>query len=162
MGKFVLVFLQFGLPVFLLLLGLAAGKAAESKHFRSLERREKGFAHMLITDIKTFPRGADAAKGAMLVMGEAVIATDYLKSFLARLRNFFGGEIRSYKTLMERARREAMLRMLWQARAAGHNAVCNLRLNTVTIGTATRRRGGAMVEMLVTGTAYTIPSAPEP
>ena len=83
---------------------------------------------MLVTDLKTCPGGADPQRGGELVQGQAVIATDYLKSFLATLRNIFGGEVKSYESLLQRARREAILRMMAEARRRGYNAVCNIRL----------------------------------
>ena len=91
-----------------------------------------------------------------MVRGEAVIATDYLKTFLARIRNILGGEVKSYRSLMLRARREAILRMLEQARQQGYDAVCNVRLNTADIGGMATRRRAAMVEIFATGTAYLI------
>ena len=43
------------------------------------------------------------------------LVCDYLKNFLSRIRNIFGGEMKSYRTLMVRARREALLRIVEQA-----------------------------------------------
>ncbi len=143
--------------VVLLLLGLVVGRARERGHFRSLEARERQLAYMLVTDIKSFPGGAEAASGGALVMGQAVIATDYLKSFLAGLRKIVGGELRSYESLMERARREAILRMLEEAKGLGFNAVCNLRMGTADIGAMSGAKGSVMVEAFATGTAYRIP-----
>ena len=143
-----------GLPFFLLLLGWLAGRAAERAHLRSLERRERELAGMLLTDVKTFPSLAAPERRAALVMGQAVIATDYFKSFLAHLRKLIGGELRSYQSLMTRARREAIVRMLQDARAKGYNAVCNLRLDSADIGGMTGKKGVAMVEVFATGTAY--------
>lgn len=150
---------NFGIPIFLILLGLVVGGARERGHLRRLARREEALADMLVTDIKTFPGGIDVSKGAALVMGEAVIATDYLKSFLAKLRKLVGGELHSYRTLMDRARREAMLRMMDDAKARGYNAVCNLRLGCADIGGMTGVKGAAMVEVFATGTAYSRPAA---
>jgi len=144
----------FGLPIFLILLGWIAGRTAEHRHLRSLERRERELSYMVVTDIKTFPALGDPQKYATLVTGEAVIATDYLKSFLAGLRKLVGGELGSYQSLMTRARREAVLRMLEAARRHGYNAVCNLRLNSADIGGMAGRKGVAMVEVFATGTAY--------
>jgi uncharacterized protein YbjQ (UPF0145 family) len=148
---------ELGIFLFLIFLALVVGRSREHAHFRSLERRERRLERMLVTDIKTFPGGADPGKGGALVMGQAVIATDYLKSFLAGLRKIIGGELRTYETLMERARREAILRMLEEAEDQGFNAVCNLRLGTADIGGMTGARGAAMVEAFATGTAYRIP-----
>jgi len=147
------VLIQVGLVALLLALGLAVGTTAEKRHLRSLKRRESELANMLVTDLKSFPGGADARAGALLVTGEAAIATDYLKTFLAGLRKLVGGELRSYESLMLRARREAVLRMLQQARSRGYDAVCNVRLNTANISGVSRRKP-PVVEVLVTGTAY--------
>ena len=89
-----------------------------------------------------------------MYVAEVVIATDYLKTFLAGLRKFFGGEIRSYQTLLVRARREATLRILEQARQQGYNAICNLRLENADIGGNNNAKGVAMVAILASATAY--------
>ncbi len=146
--------LQLGFVLFLILLGLIAGKAAERMHFRSLQRREEETRHVLLTNLKSFPGGVRAGSPVRIVQGEAVIATDYLKSFLAGFRKIVGGEIRSYESLMVRARREAIMRMVEQALGLGCDSVCNIRLNTADIGGGMRRRGMAMAEMMATGTAY--------
>ena len=151
-----------GVPVFFILLGLVVGGARERSHLRQLARREEALADMLVTNIKTFPGGIDESRGAALVMGEAVIATDYLKTFFAQFRKLVGGELRSYQTLMDRARREATLRMMEDAEARGYNAVCNLRLGCADIGGMTGAKGAAMVEVFATGTAYARPAATDP
>ena len=138
----------------LLLLGWAVGRTAERLHFRSIRKREEALAYVLVTDVKTFPGGADAAGHATMVTGEVVIATDYLKTFLASLRKIVGGELHSYESLLERARREAVLRLMEQAVELGYDSVCNVRLNTADIGGGTMRRRAAMVELMATGTAY--------
>jgi uncharacterized protein YbjQ (UPF0145 family) len=157
MGEVLGLVLQLASPLFLLLLGLLVGRAVERAHFRQLRRREAAVAHMLVTDIKTFPGGADPAHTPELIVGQAVIATDYLKSFLAGLRKILGGELKSYLSLMERARREALLRVLEQAQQSGFNAVCNLRLDTADIGGAMGAKGTVMVSLVASGTAYRRP-----
>ncbi len=141
--------------VFLLGLGWLAGRRNERRHLESLAGREQAMAGMLVTDLKSMP-GADPSGVAVLVIGEAVIATDYLKVVQARIRNLLGGQMRSYEVLMQRARREAMLRMLEDARRRGYNAVCNVRLETSDIGGSASggRSGSTMVEAMAFGTAY--------
>lgn len=143
--------------IVLILLGLFVGRTTERRHLSRLDRREQALAHMLITNIRSFPGGSDPAKPPAVVTGEAVIATDYFKSFLARLRKVLGGELKSYRSLMTRARREAVLRMMEKAHEQGYNAVCNMRLDSADIGGMTGRRGVAMVEAFATGTAYCMP-----
>jgi len=145
--------IQLGPFVVLILLGLIVGRTVERRHFRRLGEREATLSYMLVTDLRTYPGGADVARPPMMVTGQAVIATDYLKTFLAGLRKILGGELKSYRTLMVRARKEAILRMMEEAQAAGYDAVCNLRLDSADIGGMTGRRGAAMVEAFATGTA---------
>ena len=146
--------LYLGCPSVLLLLGWTVGTMRERGHFRSLVRREKKLADMLVTDLKHFPAGADPEAGTELVLGEAVIATDYMKSFLARLKKLIGGELKGYNALMTRARREAMVRMLTRARERGFNAVCNVRITSADIGGSSGPKGAVMASILVFGTAY--------
>jgi len=154
MEGLILLFVQLSIPLMLLSIGLVAGTITERRHLRSLERRESEFSGILVTNIKTFSPGTDPAAHAAAVTGEAVIATDYLKSFLAGFRKILGGELRSYRSLMGRARREALMRLLEEARSKGYNAVCNVRYETADIGGFTGKRGAVMVECFAYGTAY--------
>ena len=149
------------LPLFLIFLGLTVGRLNERRHLRQLDEREQALERIKVTDLRSYLGPVDAACGSVMVMGNAVIATDYLKSFLARLRNIFGGEVRSFETLLVRARREALLRMLEEAERQGFNAVCNIRLDTSDIaGSTTNRTSQAVVVgMMATGTAYRIKEA---
>jgi uncharacterized protein YbjQ (UPF0145 family) len=151
--SFFQLWLQIGLPALLILIGWWFGRMAERRHLRSLDRREGELAHVLVTDLKTFPGGVVAATHAVIVMGEVVIASDYLKRFFAKLRNIFGGQVKSYQLLLERGRREAILRMIQKAHEFGYDAVCNVRLNTATIGRN-------MIEVTACGTGYLRPECP--
>ncbi len=147
-------FIGYGIPVILILVGLIVGTASERSHLRNLQVREDATADVLVTQIKTFPHLVPGNTPPTMVIGEVVIATDYLKSFLAKMRNIFGGEIGSYLSLLQRARREALLRAVEEARAQGYNAVCNVRYQTADVGGNSTRRKVAMVAILASGTAY--------
>ena len=83
-----------------------------------------------------------------LVIGSVVIASDYFKVFLASLANFFGGSVVSYETLLDRGRREAVLRMKQQAKDLDAELVFNVKFETMTVG------GRApSIEVLAYGTA---------
>jgi uncharacterized protein YbjQ (UPF0145 family) len=91
---------------------------------------------------------------ADLVQGSIVISVDYFKRFLAGLRAIFGGRIRSYEPLLDRARREALLRMTEDAVSRGFDAVVNVRLETARLASSRGNgKGTAGVEMLAFGTA---------
>ena len=158
MAELIGILLQFGIFGGLILLGLFAGSRAEKKHLRSLDQREAESADMLVTDLKWFPgiAGTEGPTPEMLI-GEVSIATDYLKTFLAGLRNLIGGEVRSFETLQLRARREAILRIKEQARAKGFNAIANLRLETADIAGSVsqgKKQKMVVVSILASGTAY--------
>jgi len=135
-----------------LILGYTVGTARERRHFASLARREREFSDLGIVSLKTVT-SPETVKQAAMVSGEAVIATDYFKGFAANLRNIIGGEMRSYETLMRRARREATLRMLAQARAIGASEVWNVRFETSNIRSSARRSPAVSVEVFAFGTA---------
>lgn len=145
------IIMQILIPVLFILAGLIVGKGIELHHFRKLDEREKEFQDIIMTNLKTIPRQFENAQ-SFLVMGSAVIATDYFKVFAAKLRTLFGGEMKSYVTLMERARREAILRMLEQAREQGARVVWNVRYETTCTGGQQRKKPGG-VEILAYGTA---------
>lgn len=140
-------------PFALIGLGYLVGHWREQSHLKSLAIREEALGHIVVTDLKTLPNPETASSGC-LVMGEAVIATDYFKSIATQLRNLIGGEMKSMQSLVDRARREAMVRMLEQADRAGATEVHNVRLETSNIRSATSRKKAAIsVEMLAFGTA---------
>jgi uncharacterized protein YbjQ (UPF0145 family) len=148
------VAVQLGIVIGLLLLGVIAGRASEARHLKSLGRREAALQDVLVTDLRNFPEPRAGARSAELVVAEVVIAADSLKVFLASLRGILGGEITSYRSLMIRARREAVLRLVEQAHAKGYNALANVRLEGADIGGSAVRSGMAMVCILASATAY--------
>lgn len=154
MGDLIVLLLYIAIPLLLLLAGLVIGGSIEAAHFRRLDAWEKQLAGIVVSDMKRLPSNWRASQ-PVLVAGETVIATDYFKVFSASLRNLFGGRVRSYEALVERARREAIVRMLRQARQAGANTVWNVRVETSTIqGKQAKKSGG--IEVLAYGTAMRV------
>lgn len=136
----------------LIILGLITGRVIEAAHFRSLARREAELENVVVSDLRRLPENW-RVDGETLVTGTAVIAADRAKTFFAALRNLVGGRIKSYETLMDRARREAMLRMKLEAQSLGANAVWNVRLETATIASGVR---GVGIEVIAYGTALRV------
>ena len=122
--------------VVLIGLGFTIGGFVERAHFRRLERRERELAGITVTDLRGIPLRTKAELCGM-VTGEVVIASDYFKTFAANIRKMIGGDLRTYETLMERARREALVRMLESARQLGANHVANVRFASSNIGSGT-------------------------
>lgn len=122
---------QIIITVVLVTLGYFFGRRAESKHFKKLIEREAVMNALPAMASRIPPE--DGEYDQMLVSGSVVIANDYFKSFVAGLRNLFGGKISTYETLLDRARREAVLRMKDQAKALGAEAVFNVKYETSNI-----------------------------
>ncbi len=140
----------------LAVLGYTAGTMAEKRHYASIVKREKKFLRLqVMTAEPRFHEGR--VKESFLVNGSVVVSIDYFKRLLARLRNIFGGRVKSYESLVDRARREAILRMKEQARARGAETIVNLRLETSTIGrSANKNKSIGSVEAIAYGTAVTM------
>ncbi|WP_371396729.1 YbjQ family protein [Fretibacter rubidus] len=132
----------------LLALGFFVGRMQERNHYKQLETDEAALSHIMDCNIKTVPDSFQA--GGALVSGNVVIAVDYFKFFVASWKMIFGGRLRSYESLVERARREALVRLKKQADAMGADAVYNVRFEFSTIGQQPKASG---VELLAYGTA---------
>ena len=146
---------QLFLFIILVALGYTAGTIAERKHYRSIEARERSFLNLPAVTIKNTSFKEKEVEKACLVAGNAVISLDYFKRILAGLRNIFGGEVISYVTLIDRARREAILRMKEEAGRA--DIILNLRIETSSIGqTANKRNTVGSIEAIAYGTAITL------
>jgi uncharacterized protein YbjQ (UPF0145 family) len=131
-------------------LGFTAGTIIEHRHFRHLDAREAELKSIFFTNLRTPPLHWKITQ-PQLVTGVAVISTDYFKTVAAALRGIFGGRVRSLETLVERARRQAIVRMLDEARAQGANAIWNVRLETTTIGNSKGKPSA--IEVMAYGTA---------
>ncbi|MFT7491446.1 MAG: hypothetical protein ACI80S_001037 [Pseudohongiellaceae bacterium] len=134
----------------LLVLGYFFGQMAEKKHFRSIIKREEEYRQIL-TFAKRFPLTNEGDQKATLVGGNVVISVDYFKRFVATLRSLVGGRVTTYESLLERARREAILRMKADARQKGLNTIVNVKLETASITKGSKNQVGA-VEVYAYGT----------
>jgi uncharacterized protein YbjQ (UPF0145 family) len=147
------LFFNFGLPLIVLMVAYFIGSAIEKKHFANIREREDQLHGFPVVSFDTMPDDWNASSSDM-VTGSIVISLDYFKRVIAGLRGLIGGRIKTYEPLLERARREALLRMTESARTQGYDAIFNVRLETSRLANATRDgKGTAGVEMLAFGTA---------
>ncbi|ENW04581.1 YbjQ family protein [Acinetobacter beijerinckii] len=138
--------LIFQIVIFLILfsVGWGFGRHIEQKHLRELDEKEKQYAHIRI-DTNRF---VETNSNGQMISSNVVISHDYFKYVLATIRNFFGGRLVSYESIVERARREAMLRLKQEADRIGANHIMGVRLSTTELGMQ-----GGMVEVFAYGTA---------
>lgn len=128
------------------------GNHIEKKHYANILERERKLHHIIVVAIKRPP---STFQDQQLVKGSVVVSSDKFRRFLAKFRHFFGGNVRSYETLLDRARREAILRMKEEAAQLGANAILNVKLETVSLDDIhnARSRVSGTVEVLAYGTA---------
>ena len=138
----------------LIAIGYITGTAAERGHYRSIEKREAETADLPVLNIGKMVEER-SIEGSRLVTGSVVISIDYFKRIVAQLINIVGGKVISYESLVDRARREAILRMKEQA--GGADYIMNLRVETSTIGnSANQKNGVGSVEVVAYGTAVKV------
>ena len=141
------------LVIFLVLLGLgySFGRFSEGRHYRSIIQPEQVLKDISLVPIKV-PPPEYLKHDSTLVSGSVVISVDYFKTVAASLRNIFGGRVGAYESLLDRARREAALRMQEEARQLGAETVYNVKYETSRIG-ENAAKGLGSVEVLAYGTA---------
>lgn len=135
----------------LLILGYFIGTHLEKKHYQSIIKREELLREIPAIASKILPPDA-VNYNQVLVMGNVTISIDYFKRFLAALHNFFGGRVTSYESLLDRARREAILRMKEDAADRNATLVLNIKYETASIYKGGGKAIGS-VEVLAYGTA---------
>ncbi len=111
---------------------------------------------MIVVNTETIP-GYRIVEVRGIVQGNTVRAKHAGRDIAASFKNLVGGELKGYTELLTDSRREALKRMLGQAKELGANAVVNVRFSTsaITAGAA---------EMYAYGTAVIVEaeSIPEP
>lgn len=157
---------MFAMLLAIYVFGYLVGQYFERRHLASLVARERRTKHIKLMTSKNIPsclslasveRGREDNQinetglqlNAKLVMGTCVLSVSYFKQLEIMLRQLFGGRIRTYEGLVDRARREAILRLKAQCRNAEH--VVNLRVETAAI--AQGKQDSRCVEVLAYATA---------
>lgn len=152
----IFLLIKFGVPILFLVGAYVAGSIMERRHFASIRDREQSLQGFPVTNFEALPGDWQIGRSE-LVSGNVVISLDYFKRIIAGLRSLVGGRIKTYEPLLDRARREAFLRMVTDARERGYDAVINVRLETSRMANSGRDgEGTAGVEMLAFGTAVTL------
>lgn len=145
--------IQFGIVFILLLVGLIFGRMAEQRHFRYLKQQELILRRVLVFNEKQPPKD-QKFQSAELVVGSVVIAEDYFKRMAAALKGLVGGRLTAYESLMDRGRREAIIRMKQAARECGAEMIFNVRIETARLSESDGNRQALFAaEFIAYGTA---------
>ena len=154
--EFLPLIFNLGFLVLLIGLGFFMGSWIEKKHYRKIKMREQASLKLALLTTKTADVDPEQVEWCRMVNGSAVISLDYFKRILAGLRNLVGGRISAYETLLDRARREALLRM--KEAAPDASMIINVRLENAAIGNAAEQGSLGSIEVLAYGTAIKLKS----
>lgn len=138
----------------LLLVAFAIGTWIERRHYASIRSREEKLKNLPAVTIGELPvpEGWDHEVSG-LVSGDVVVSVDHFKRFAAGLRQLFGGRIQVYESLMDRGRREAVLRAKEEAERKGYHAIINLRIESTRLASPRRNGKGTVgVDVFAFGT----------
>lgn len=100
-------------------------------HFKTVKTGPEG-GKMIITNIESVP-GKTVKEHFGLVSGSTIRAKHIGRDLMAGLKNLVGGELKGYTELLQESRREAVDRMVEQARQVGANAIINVRFSTSSV-----------------------------
>lgn len=108
---------------------------------------------MIVVNTETIP-GREITQLVGLVQGNTIRAKHIGRDIAASFKNIIGGELRGYTELLTESRRQALERMIAQARELGADAVVNVRFTTsaVASGAAEMYAYGTAVKLGPAGT----------
>ena len=126
----------------------------ERRHIKSMNIREIPLSEI---SINTSKQASDCEpEGCTLLIGSVVVAHDYFRTLIIFIRRLIGGNIRPYERLVQRGRREALIRLKEEAELRAIDKVINVRFTT----TAISGRFLHAVEMVAYGTGVRTRQAP--
>jgi uncharacterized protein YbjQ (UPF0145 family) len=129
------------------------GTIINNNHIRDLERREAEIRKKLIVHNRKVPNITSPVKATVLA-GEVCIGADRFKTWLAGWRQLVGGRMGSMAPVVDRARREALLRVLEKAANQGFTEVGNIRYSTANLKWNSKQQKELLICVMAYGTAY--------
>ena len=103
----------------------------ERRHIKSMNLREKPLQGIKINTLKHAP--ACEPEACTLLIGSVVVAHDYFRTLIIMFRRLVGGNISPYERLVQRGRREALIRLKEEAELRGIDKIINVRFTTSAI-----------------------------
>lgn len=125
------------IAIALLIICYFTGRSREKKHYKSIREREVKLYKQPHINFSKNVNISQPVKNAQLVSASVVIGCDYFKVFLASLRNIFGGNVSAYESVLDRGRREAILRIRESAYRMRADLVMNIKIKTVMLSEQT-------------------------
>ena len=136
----------------LLVITYAWGTYCEKKHYASIREREDALPPVPVVGFDRRQAKFDGEVASMeMVYGSVVVGADYFKYYLSNLISFFGGNIATLENVLDRGRREAVIRLKQKALTADY--LVNLRYETSQIDNSKDGQNIPKVEVYAYATA---------
>lgn len=135
-------------PLILLVLGWGIGRGIISRHRKRLDAQDEAFKNIRLHNVKyTLPADKIDLTETYLVTGSLVLSIDVFRRLIAAFIQLAGGEVHNYSDLLERGRRDALLRLKAEADRFGAKDIYNIKIQSAAIG------ANQGIEILAYGTA---------
>ncbi|MBF1436563.1 MAG: heavy metal-binding domain-containing protein [Prevotella micans] len=105
---------------------------------------------MLLTTTPTI-QGQEIKEYLGIVTGETIIGANFMKDFLAGIRDIIGGRSSSYEKVLREGKETSLKELEERAQQMGANAVVGIDLDYETVGAQ-----GSMLMVTCSGTAVKI------
>lgn len=138
----IIVLLALFWPFIFLAITMVIGRVMEKSHYKDIKAREQMFFGKPSVTFKNISDLGQEVESSVLCVGSVVVSVDHFKRFLFGFRKIFGGECHSYSSIIDRGRREALLRM--KEDQPGADMYMNCRLETSTISNGAGKAVGCM------------------
>lgn len=155
--------------IVLMVVGFSFGTLNEKSHYRSIKKKERELINIpaVTMSLKEFAKSKGQEEqsiqieDAHLLHSNVVLSVDYFKIIVSSLKSLIGGNIGVYETLVDRARREAVIRLKEKITTSSddniQDMILNLRLDTSQIGNL-QGKGVFSIEVVASGTAVKVRS----
>lgn len=128
------------------------GKTIEKRHYKNIRNREILLIKKpYITCGKQYTTKKKVQK-AEIIASSIVIGCDRFSTICANLKNIFGGNVPAFETVLDRGRREVLLRVREKAAQSGADLLINVRYESVNLNPI-EYSSNPMVSITAYGTA---------
>lgn len=129
------------------------GSSRERAHLKSIRGREKNYLPLTMVNNKRKIAQENGISDVVLVTGSCVIAPSYFMRVVGKFFAFFGGRVSTFENLLDRARREAILRLKEEAIKNNAKIIVNVRIETANLLQSHNNNGAISIEVFAYGTA---------
>ena len=128
------------------------GKTIEKNHYKNIRNREIALIRKPCLTYGNKILDNKKIQQIGVVTSDVVIGCDRFSAIIADLKNIFGGNVSSFEAILDRGRREALLRLREKALNLGANIVINVKYDSVSL-IPVGYKGGPIVSITACGTA---------